>query len=113
MKLIPPAAVVSADADLAAHLDHRPEIYDFPNPWYLENWGSGQTDGKSLPARAARVTYVLVPLSLDRVSLPVFHKLLATGEFRVLYAQAGVVLLKRQAPAGLPWWPPSRFLRPS
>ncbi len=107
IKLIPPQAVVSTDSAFAMHLDHRLEIYDFPNPWYLRNWNSSQNNGESLPARAARVTYVLVPVSLDKVSLPVFQRLLATGEFHIVYDQAGVVLLKRRAPTGLPWWPPS------
>lgn len=100
LKLIPPNAVVSADSTIAMHLDHRLEVYEFPNPWYLRNWGAGDNTGQSLPARAARVTYVLVPRSLRWVSQPVYTNLLTTGEFRVIYDHQGVLLLERKAPGG-------------
>jgi hypothetical protein len=100
LKLIPPNAVVSADSTIAMHLDQRVEVYEFPNPWYLRNWGVGGNTGQSLPERAARVTYVLVPRSLRWVSQPVYKNLLTTGEFRVIYDNQGVLLLERQAPGG-------------
>ena len=102
MKLIPAGAAVSADSTSAMHLDQRLEIYEFPNPWLLRNWGTGDTDGESLPDRAARVAYVLVPTSFQWVQQPVFQNLITTGQFRVIFDQGGVELLKRQAPASLP-----------
>jgi uncharacterized membrane protein len=101
MKLIPPDAVISVDSHFDTHLGHRPEIYEFPNPWYLLNWGSGET-GQSLPDLAARVTYILVPRNLDPVSAGVLERLTLDGEFRVVYESGGVVLLKRQGPSSLP-----------
>jgi hypothetical protein len=102
MKLIPAGAVVSADSTSAMHLDQRAGIYEFPNPWYLVNWGAGDTTGESLPARAAQVTYILVPTGFRWVSQPVFQNLITTGQFRVIYNQGGVELLKRQAPTSSP-----------
>ena len=97
IKLIPPDAVISVEYHLDTRLEHRTEIYEFPNPWYLRQWGDGKSTGKSLPVRAASVTYVLVPRILDAVSTSVFERLVMDGEFRVAYERDGVVLLKRQA----------------
>ena len=99
IKLVPKDAVVSADSTTAMHLDRRREIYQFPNPWYQRNWGSGRATGQSLPDRAARVDYILVPRSLKWVSLPVIQNLMTSGEFKVIFDRQGVLLLERQKPA--------------
>ena len=99
MKLIPADAVVSADSTSAMHLDHRVEVYEFPNPWYQRNWAAGDSTGQSLPDRAARVEYILVPQNFRWVSQPVFQNLVADGEFRVIFEQQDVMLLQRQKPA--------------
>jgi uncharacterized membrane protein len=99
MKLIPADAVVSADSTSAMHLDHRVEVYEFPNPWYQRNWGAGDATGQSLPDRAARVEYILVPQDFRWVSQPVFQNLVADGEFRVIFEQQDVMLLQRQKTA--------------
>jgi uncharacterized membrane protein len=98
LKLIPADAVLSAEYHLVTRLAHRTEIYEFPNPWYLHQWADRRTDGKSLPERAARVTYILVPRNQDQVSTKVFERLILDGEFRIAYERDGVVLLVRQAP---------------
>lgn len=102
MELVPPQAVISVNTHFVTHLDHRLEIYQFPNPWLLTNWGDGKTTGQSLPDRAARVRYVLVPRDLDTRSRGVFDRLVASGEFRVTYDQGGVVLLERSEPPAAP-----------
>jgi uncharacterized membrane protein len=96
---IPPEAVVAADSTIGMHLDRREEIYQFPNPWYQRNWGSGDAIGQPLPERAARVDYVIVPRSLRWVSQPVFTDRISSGEFRVIFDRDGVLLLQRQRPA--------------
>ncbi|MCL5736956.1 MAG: DUF2079 domain-containing protein [Actinobacteria bacterium] len=64
IEMIPAEAVVSADYHLVTHVDHRVEVYEFPNPWYLLNWAGGVT-GRSLPDRVARVQYLLVSRQWD------------------------------------------------
>jgi hypothetical protein len=97
--LIPAQAAISVYYGFVTHLDHRPEIYEFPNPWYLTNWADRKSNGQSLPALAARVTYVLVPEELPNASAVVFDHLVSSGEFRMVYDQAGVVLLERALPS--------------
>ena len=97
-KLIPADAVISVEYHLDTHLEHRVDIYEFPNPWYLHQWSDRKNDGKSLPERAAQVTYILVPRNQDKVSTKVFEQLILDGEFRIAYERDGVVLLVRQAP---------------
>ena len=108
IKLIPPGAVISVEYHLDTHLEHRTQIYEFPNPWYLRHWADDKSDGKSLPELAAQVTYVLVPRIQVPVSLKVFDQLLLDGEFRIAYDRDGVVLLVRQAPAPAGAWAVSR-----
>jgi uncharacterized membrane protein len=99
MDLIPAQAAISVYYGVVTHLDHRPEIYEFPNPWYLTNWADRKSNGQSLPALAAKVTYILVPRVLPNASAVVFDRLVSSGEFHVVYDQAGVVLLKRALPS--------------
>lgn len=102
MELIPPDAVVSADYHVVTHLDHRVEIYEFPNPFLVTNWGDGSLTGQSLPDRAARVRYVLVFRDMEARSLGALNKLMASGEFRITYEQNGVVLLERSEQKAAP-----------
>ena len=99
VRLIPAHAAVSADSTIAMHLDQRVEVYEFPNPWYQRNWGADNATGQSLPGRAARVDYILVPRSLRWVSQPVFQDLVTSDEFRVIFDKEGVMLLERHKPA--------------
>ena len=48
-KLIPDRAVVSADLRFVTQIDHRLEIYEFPNPWYGLNWGAETPTGSPCP----------------------------------------------------------------
>ena len=98
MKLIPPQAVISVYYGYVSHLDHRPEVYEFPNPWVLSRWGDLKSDGQSLPALAARVSYVLVPRESLGTSTLVFDRLVSSGEFRIAYDYGGVELLERVSP---------------
>lgn len=93
--LIPADAVVAADCHFVTHLDHRVEIYEFPNPFAQRNWADGKSNGEPLPDRIARVQYVIVLRDQEAVLRPVFEQVLASGEFRTLYDQDGVVLLQR------------------
>ena len=97
--MIPADAVVAAEYRLVTQVDHRVEVYEFPNPWYLLNWGSGHNLGKSLPERVARVQYVLVSHVLDLRSQKVLDLVIASGDFQTVFDRDNVLLLKRTRPA--------------
>ncbi len=63
---IPPAASVSAYHAATPHLDHREEIYQFPNPFRVVLYGPDTSaEGTRLDDRAERVEYVLLPTARD------------------------------------------------
>lgn len=95
IKLIPDDAVVSVEYHLLTQIDHRVEIYEFPNPWYRLNWNNSKNDSDQ---RIARVQYVLLTDFLDSTSEETFLRVQAGGDFVVIYHQDGVLLLKRAAP---------------
>lgn len=99
IKLIPKDAVISVNYSVVPHVAHRAEVYEFPNPWYASNWGDASQEGQRL-ARADRVEYVLVSrdVSADSPQRPVLAELERSGEFKVIYEQLGIVLLRRVMP---------------
>lgn len=92
IKLIPDDAVVSVEYHLLTQLDHRVEIYEFPNPWHRLNWSNSKDDSAQ---RIARVQYVLLTDFLDTTSETTFEQVEARGNFVAIYHQEGVLLLKR------------------
>jgi uncharacterized membrane protein len=99
VSLVPSGAVVSAHYRFVPHLDHRTEIYEYPNPWVLTNWGDRLTEGQSLPDRAARVEYVVFSREDNDQGLSgeVFDKLVASGEFKVVFDREGILVAHRVA----------------
>jgi hypothetical protein len=99
VSLVPPGAVVSAHYRFVPHLDHRTEIYEYPNPWVLTNWGDRLTEGQSLPDRAARVEYIVFSREDNDQGLSgeVFDRLVASGEFKVVFDRAGILVAHRVA----------------
>lgn len=92
---VPDDAVVSAHYRFVTHLEHRREIYEFPVPWRARNWGTFEHEGQPLPARAARVEYVVLPLPMDPSDQAVFDADVA-GDFReVVYEADNVIVLRR------------------
>jgi uncharacterized membrane protein len=94
--MIPDDAVVSAFYGYVPHVDHREEIYMFPNPFHASYWGTFKQEGQRLP-QADRVEYILVPTVLD----PEPQAILATVrvDFDVVYEAGNVTLLRRMAAA--------------
>ena len=92
--LLPHDAVVSAFYGWAPQIDHRDEIYMFPNPWKASYWGTFKQEGKRLP-QADRVQYVILPSELGPEPKAVLDSIRA--EFDVVYDQEGVLLLKRKS----------------
>jgi len=64
LKLVPPNAVVSAYYPFVSHLDHRTQIYQWPNPFFAQDWGLYTREGQRLPF-ADQVQYVVIPSQLS------------------------------------------------
>jgi uncharacterized membrane protein len=97
LALVDPDAAVSAQYNLVPHLAHRPEVYEFPNPFRAENWGvSGDTHP---PAAAEAVRFVVVQRDLlgeeDRKLL---ERLQADPAWRTSLDRDNVVVLERPGP---------------
>ena len=95
---IPPRASVSSHYSFITHLDHRREIYEFPVPWYAQNWGDGRTTGARLP-ESADVEYIVVRLAVLNARDSAILGQLEAREFTRVTQSDDIVLLKRIAPA--------------
>jgi uncharacterized membrane protein len=91
-RLIPKNAVVSSYYGYIPQIDHRTEIYMFPNPWVASYWGTFKQEGKRLP-QADRVQFIILPTNLDPKSTAVLNGL--RTQFTTVYDRAGVQLLHR------------------
>ena len=92
-RLIPDDASVSAHHIYVPHLDHREEIYVFPNPFSGSYWGTFTQEGQRLP-QADGVEYVIVPTMLDPVPKAVFERI--RKDFDLVYEAGNVTLMKRR-----------------
>jgi len=90
--LIPDDAVVSAFYGYVPHVDHRKEIYMFPNPFKASYWGTFKQEGQVLP-QAGRVEYILVPTALDPEPQEIFNRIRV--DFESVYEAGNVTLVKR------------------
>ncbi len=95
--LIPNDAVVSAHYSYVPHIDHREEIYMFPNPFAASYWGTFKQEGQRLP-QADRVEYIVLPTVLDANPQAVFDRI--RPEFDVVYEAGNVTLLRKKAAPG-------------
>ena len=60
---LPPNADVAAYYPYVSHIDHRVNIYMWPNPFYAEYWDRFQQEGQRLP-QAAQIQYLVLPTDL-------------------------------------------------
>jgi len=95
---IPANASVAAHYSFVTHLDHRREIYEFPTPWYAQNWGDGRDNGAELRV-AAHVQYIVIPAEGLGVREALLLEHLTAREFRAVVVGDRIALLKRVAPA--------------
>lgn len=78
LKAVPRHAAVSAYYDFVPELDHRRQIYMWPNPFHARYWGDLKEEGMPLPFES-QVRYVVLPtwiLSSDTTwpeVAPLFH----------------------------------------
>jgi uncharacterized membrane protein len=89
---IPSDAAVSAYHSATPHIDHREEIYQFPNPFRIVQYGTDLSlEGTRHESRSEDVDYVLLPAALDEqnqndlnVILPALDEV-ERNEYWVLY----------------------------
>lgn len=99
ISMIPDDAAVSAFYGYVPHVDHREEIYMFPNPFQASHWGTFKQEGQPLP-QAATVDFILVPTRLDAEPQAIFNRVRV--DFEVLYEAGNVTLVKRRAGVNRP-----------
>jgi uncharacterized membrane protein len=99
LREVPRTASVSSHYSYITHLDHRVEIYEFPTPWYQQNWGNGRHTGDELRSEAARVEYIVLPVQslAPRETLLLEH--LTSREFTKVAQRGNAVVFKRVAKA--------------
>jgi uncharacterized membrane protein len=97
--LVPAGAGVAATYDLVPHLTHRVQIYEFPNPWVVTNWG---VHGER-PPDPATVDYLVLDTSLNGTQEPLFERLTGPGgQFQPVFSSDGIVVARRIRPGPLP-----------
>jgi hypothetical protein len=91
-------ATVPKDGSLATsyflvpHATHRPQVYEWPNPWIPGNWGFANRD----PDDPGRVDWLVLDLRLGQQ--PALVARLTTGpdaEFAIVSEDEGVLVAKR------------------
>jgi uncharacterized membrane protein len=97
LALVPEGAPVSAQYNLVPHLDHRVEVYEFPNPFRAVNWGLAGDEHP--PEALERLRFVVVQRDLlgdqDRQLL---DRLQAGSAWRTVMDRQDVVVLERREP---------------
>ena len=94
---IPPQASVSAQYSASAQIDHRVEIYQFPNPFRIVLYGPDTSlEGTRDVARAERVEYVLLPVARDEQMTDDWNAI--ASAFTLVDANASWELYKRSGP---------------
>ena len=92
---LPGDGVASVSYDFVTHLDHRPTLYQFPEPWVAVAWG---LHGENLPDPAG-VRWLVIDRTrlLDGPEHRLLDSLLA-GQFRIRYDRDDVVVAERVLP---------------
>ena len=91
---IPSNAVVSAWYPYVSHLDHREQVYVWPNPYSASNWGLLNDTGVRLP-QSSQVKYLMLPLPLGSDNN---QSVLASilPYYRLVRSRDGVALYERR-----------------
>jgi hypothetical protein len=90
---IPPDdAAVAATYNLTPHMSHRRSIYDFPNPWFPNNWG---VNGENLPDPNVVEWLVIDRQVIGPRDIALVDELLGDGEFKTVFAQYEIVVARR------------------
>lgn len=97
MNEIPQNAVISAANNYVPNLDHRTQIYMFPNPFSQAYYGDPTHNGQELPS-ASSVQYLLLPVCITcdpnlKVYQSVFDKV--ESQFHEVGKTSAAILYKR------------------
>jgi hypothetical protein len=88
---------VSAQYAASAQIDHREEIYQFPNPFRIVLYGPNTSlEGTRNEGRAERVQYVLLPTARDPQMTTDWQAI--QSAFTLVAANPGWELYKRSGP---------------
>ena len=89
---VPAGAGVAASYSLVPHLTHRVDIYEWPNPWIVTNWG---VYGEH-PPHPASVDYLVLDLTLNPRDIPLYKSLVGPGrEFKAVFSERNYVVARR------------------
>jgi len=92
---VPANAAVSAGYDFATALDHRSQIYVWPNPFYTEYWGTYSIPGVTLPI-ASKIQYIVMPPSGFASNYPQVWQSISS-QFHVDIQTSEAILYERNA----------------
>ena len=90
---LPPDAAVSAYYPYVAHIDHRVQVYMWPNPFRAEYWNTFRQEGQRLPV-ASRVNWLVLPTDLAPADDAATFAAIAP-HFHVVFHAGGVALYQR------------------
>jgi len=96
IQIVPKNAAVSASFNIDDHLTHRVTVYEFPNPWIVQNWGIDLRH----PPNPATVDWLVLDtraIGTDNPLVPALER----REFTVVFDQDGILVLHRVRP-GVP-----------
>jgi uncharacterized membrane protein len=91
LELIPDDASVSAATTFTPQLANREDVYVFPNPWIVENYGTATTE----PPDPSTVEWVAVRLDVDVRFEGLIDLLVSTGDFEIVHEDLPFLLLHR------------------
>lgn len=104
INMVPKNASVSATYNIDDHMTHRVLIYEYPNPWVLENWGLSSS---YRPPDPSKVDWLVLDTRVTGTQSVLYEVLVIDGQFKVVFAQQGILVLHRVEP-GIPddhHWP--------
>jgi uncharacterized membrane protein len=90
---LPANAVVAAWYPLVSHIDHRDQVYVWPNPFSAANWGVTNDTGDRLPV-ASQVQYLLLPTVLSAPDHADVFKKIADG-YQLVRSRGGYGLFEK------------------
>ncbi len=97
LQFIPKDAAVAASYDFVPQLTHRTDIYEFPNPWIVGNWGI-RGENPPDPDVVSFLVLNMRPGVLVSKSRQLVTSLTASGGFRVVFEKDGVLVAERSRP---------------
>ena len=94
LKLVNPSDAVTATHYIVPHLTHRVQIYEFPNPFVVANWGA---NGENPPDPKSSDVLVL-DTTVNGGSDELYERLVApTGPYRIVFERDEVVVARRKS----------------